>query len=589
MKEANATIILINPKGLNENELNLICGRNKDFGKLKTKEIFLLVNKIGPIYDNNPNEKAEIKIQNIINQVNNELELNNVKDVKVFAIDGLDYLHAFDKELYNEFRESKKGGSYKVLSQNEYLERSRYEEFKKYLFEFLEKGNRQKAFEEDIKEKISILLEELEEGVLSNISIRNSTESFNKYDKEKELLIENRRRFINSLKREISSLSNEFMESINCEIGLFVKFYLKNGGELVKLIERQINGKNITDIENKVDKILENINELILQEVKDISNNMNLFYGNMKLLLNDKFNNDFKKAFKKTSNIKFNLVKQNVKINFKFNSAIYSKEYYEEISNITKEIDEKSGDLTDIDVESVKSNISQYEKDNSTLEQDLKRNKEYYYAKKSDLGIRPSPKQKYRTAIKTKRKWIFFKEEYTDEVPDGLDFSECSAWDENNEVLLKKYKKEQEKIDKRKDDCNKKIKYCEKQILMAKALNEEIMELKEIVKTLDYQAKENISKYKDRFIERKKNDIYILAKKYINDNENILKRKVEIVIDEQNSNIKKAVEEESINFLDAYESKIETDIQKIKEEISKKNVSDDELKFLINELKSSLE
>ena len=587
IKEANATIILINPKGLNENELSLICGRNKDFGKLRTKEIFLLVNKIGIIYDNNPKEEADKKIENVLNEVNNKLVLNGAKDVKIFAIDGLDYLHAFDNELYSEFIESKKGTSYKVLSQNEYLERSRYEIFKKYLFEFLEKGNRQKAFEDDIKEKISIFLEELEEVITKDKSINknNSSDNFSRYDKEKEFLIENRRRFINSLKREVSNLSNEFMKSINSETKEFVKAYVKNGGELVKTIEKEINKKNINNIEDKVKEILDQINKKILDEIKDISINMNLFYNNMNLVLNEKFNIEFQKIFKKNSDIKFSLVQQNVNLDFKFNSTKYSKKYDEDIDDIMREINENTRDLIDIEIEFVKSKLSMYEKDNLDVERELERAYKNYNNLKYNFGVRPSPKQKYKTVKRTRKKWLIFNDDYYEDVPDGIDFSDCNIWDEKVKALQECFEKDEAKIYKKKDANNKNIIDCKIQIQKAEAISEKIIELKKTIKSLQDQAKKNIENNMERYVDGKKNDIYILAKKYMDDNGNLLMRTIEKVIDTNNSDIKKVVEEESTKYLKAYEIKIEENIEKIKKEISNKNISDAELINLINELR----
>lgn len=195
IKDANAIIMLINKKGLSETELDLICGKNEQFGKLSTKEVFVIINKIGQIYDSNDNKYADQKIEEIIEQVKSDLYNNGICNSKVFAIDALDYLHGKDFSLYEKFKISKQKSSYNVLSQDEYILRSRFEDFKAYLFKFLKHDNRKKAFEEDIIEKISIILDEIE-----NISKKNSYESnsnnellLSNYQKEIDMILKNKK------------------------------------------------------------------------------------------------------------------------------------------------------------------------------------------------------------------------------------------------------------------------------------------------------------------------------------------------------------------------------------------------------------
>ncbi|WP_278683291.1 dynamin family protein [Paraclostridium bifermentans] len=69
IRDANATIMLINKKGLSQTELDLICGKNESFGRIRTKEIFILINKIGEVYDSNSDELSDEKVEKIISQV----------------------------------------------------------------------------------------------------------------------------------------------------------------------------------------------------------------------------------------------------------------------------------------------------------------------------------------------------------------------------------------------------------------------------------------------------------------------------------------------------------------------------------------
>lgn len=46
IKEANAVIFMIAINGLVKNDLEILTGRLKEFGKIQTKEIFVVINKI---------------------------------------------------------------------------------------------------------------------------------------------------------------------------------------------------------------------------------------------------------------------------------------------------------------------------------------------------------------------------------------------------------------------------------------------------------------------------------------------------------------------------------------------------------------
>ncbi|MFI3211597.1 MAG: dynamin family protein [Peptostreptococcaceae bacterium] len=78
IKEANAVIFLITEKGLSETELNLLFGRDEKFGNIKTKEVFVLINKIGTVYDIKSEFDANSYIEKVICNVKNTLKENNL-------------------------------------------------------------------------------------------------------------------------------------------------------------------------------------------------------------------------------------------------------------------------------------------------------------------------------------------------------------------------------------------------------------------------------------------------------------------------------------------------------------------------------
>lgn len=589
IKDANAVIMLINKKGLSETELDLICGKNEQFGKLSTKEVFVLINKIGQIYDSNDSIYANQKVDEIVAQVKYDLNNNNVCNARVFAIDALDYLHGKDCSLYERFKLSKKNTSYNVLNQDEYILRSRYEEFKRYLFEFLEADNRKKVFEEDIIEKIGIILDEIEDVVNQSIneSGNNSELRLNQYQKEIDMLLENRRKFINILKRQISEISDELIESIFKELKSFESSIVGNKGKIVNNIQQDVNSLTIHNLKLVVDKTINNVNEDISIELKSINKNINLYYSNLNKILSDIFSNEFKKIFSKKCDVNFNFINNDVKLDLKFDKKEFISEYSEEIEITKKQITDKKQDSLLNNKMRIKSEYDVYQKLLKSLDESIKSVENEYYSSKNKLGKRPLPAQKYRTVERTKG-ILFWKKTYYEDVPDGFDYTECERWDDRTREIQNRLKSEQDRISREKSRADKNKSDAKWKLNKIEILDNEILELEDNIKILEHKAKLSIEKNKDIYIERKKEDIYVWTKKYVRENIKNLSNNIENTVVVRNESIKKMIEKESIKYLDNYQISIEKDLDGIKEVLKDDEVSNEYLFNLINDLRNDL-
>lgn len=322
-------------------------------------------------------------------------------------------------------------------------------------------------------------------------------------------------------------------------------------------------------------------------ELESINKNINLYYSNLNKNLNDVFNKELKKIFNKECNIKFDFIDNNVKLNFKFNKAEFTNEYSKEIENNKNQLEEKKQYILLDEKAKIKSDYDLCNNKLKVLDYELKMIENEYYSSKKKLGNRPLPIQKYKKVEKTKGIW-FLKKTYYDIQPDGLDYTECERWDyktRNIENNLKfgqdRIYKEISKIDKKKLDIKIKINKIE-------TLEKEILELEDNIKFLEHQAKLSIERNKEVYIERKKEEIYVWIKKYVEKNVEKLLYNIKNIIENKNHTIKKIVEEESIKYLDNYKVNIEKDLDIIKESLKDNKVINENLFNLISDLRNDL-
>ena len=561
LKSANATIVVINAKGLAGSELKLLKGELKEFGKIRTKEIILVINKIGEIYNNRSLEEANFKINEIINDVKKVLSENNLNHVKLFTIDSRDYLWAIDDELYDEVLKNNNVVR-KILTQEEYLKRSRFNEFKNYLHTFLSTDNRERAFYEDIEEKLVILLDEFKKYLEGNKS--NNYEKIQmvleQLSKQKSDILENRRRMINATRIKLNDSIRDFKDILIEEIKKDLKF---DNQELVKTIEERV--KNLSDlnkftpsyIEHKVRKM---VNEKSKIYIKDIYR----YQSNIKDILNKSFDEVFKKYFNNRSRIDFKLTQKNIEIDFKFKVAVKDND----VKNLEKEIYEKALKLKELKtkIEQFKSG-QKYDEQIKNIEKKMLINEVARDREITSLGNKPKPIQRYRTETREKRSFLIFKKTYEVEVPDGLDYSEVMKWEKRCEEIRNKC-----------NNDNKELNILITRILHKKNLKEnyekevynleyEIKILVEQKQKLKEKREKMIEFKKEIFLAKKKEELFNDFSKLLDDYMKELKVKLINELEDINNEISNSIEIQIEDYLNKFNKEIEIKYEAVKKDI----------------------
>lgn len=580
LKEANATIVLINYKGLTGTELSLLQGKLKEFGRIKTKEIILVINRIGELYDNVSNEEALIKINRVVESVNNTLAENDLNNVKVFALDSRDYLWGRDINLYNKALVKNDSNLSELLTQEEYVQRSNFNQFEEYLHNFLCVDNRTKAFYEDIKEKLLILLDAFKEELQNNNneSLRATEEILNKINTQKLLIIENRRAITNSTIRQLRESVEEFIRVIGEDIEDDAKASKR---KVLLYIKDNIKCDKDLNIETKK-RLRKFVQALVNESTNTYIKNINKYKSNINLLLNDTFNKEFKRIFSNNGNIKFTVNPSEANINLKYKESADDNI----ITELEKSIKENEDKLRESKQLLTKSSLK-YNDEIIKLEKKIKDVRDERDSKISRLGPKPKPVQLYTTVPKTRKKWIFLTEKYDAVVPDRLDYSEGLAWEKDcDDRRCEFYKIErsyQENIDEisqdklKKESLEKNIKQLEKHIeILKEQKNISIKKMQELIKN-----------NKEMFLENKKEELYGCFSELVGKYFRMLINKLNDVMDDFYKYVNGEVKQQAKIILDGFEETLNKKYKQTIEGINNLNVDkDDILDRLINMEKS---
>lgn len=562
MKEVNATIFVIKHNGLVKDDLELLCGKLKSFGRIRTKEIFVVINKIGELRDIKDESTYKESVDRVIEDVKNKLIENGMGDIKVFALDSKDYLWSQDKELYNEVSEFYKDSSVKkILSQDEYKKRSDgFINFKNFLFDFLGADNRNKAFYEDIEEKIGILVEEF----TSELQLMNKQKNNYVNDKivnlinQKDFILENRRKINNKIKRQLSSCSQNFKESLEKDNKNFIK------SDREKIIN-YIND-NLQSIEECNDsqtlKMLKIIEKNIKSDKEFFNVKLKEFYSSIENILSDFFELEFSKGINGFRKLKLTIAFDKHDIDFKFKEPANKRKYLDDLNEERYDLEKQIRILQD------KINCSEnYNKKISDIEKAIKKAYGEEKMAKKRLGERPNPVQKYRTVERTRRKLLFFKETYYEKVPDGLDFTECERWDKKNNDITIKYEKILENLYK-KLRSSKKKKLCidstEKELKYKK---NQLKEVESLIVEFEKIQEEKRKKSQEIFVDKKKSELLNLGEQALNKNNKKLINSIELYMTETDEKISNQIDIQIAKYMDEISKDIEDKIESMKNEL----------------------
>lgn len=566
MKEANATILMIKHNGLVKNDLDVLTGKLKEFGRIQTKDIFIVINKIGELYDIKSQNEIEESINRIINDVKSHLKENNLENIKVYALDSKDYLWGVDTDLYKSVKS--KEGVKKILPQEEYGRRSkRFTNFKNGLSLFLEDSNRERAFEENIRERIVSFIEIFDEELKDRQ--RTSSESINSQitglENQKYLIIENRRKILNKMKRQVSSSKDNFLEALkndnneqkkkeNKEIAVYIHNELTTIEQLKLHGERRILNFLKAKINNKKEESLAQA-DIFLKSVSHIIGNL--------------FSMEFNKILKSNINYSFNLQAQKTGIDFTFKYVEKEDDILKSIENEkmhkSAKIQKLKEKIMQMERENNESKINRYKEQLKDIDDNIKR-------EINRIGTRPEPKQKYRTVTKTRRKFLFFKEEYDVEVPDGLDYTQCNNWDREKQNILTQGESSKSKIYSKIDYINSQINLIS---ISKSELQSELRELSDIesnLKEAEKRHKHMKEKDKQLFLERKQNELSVYAEQVLKNNNKELYKCISEMMFENEKIINTQIESQAEDYIKIVEKQLDEKIERLKKLIDNTNV-----------------
>lgn len=583
LKEANATIIVINHKGLTKTELDLLAGRNKDFGRINTKEVFVVINRIGEIYENKTAEEAEEKILQLKREVEEELKNNGVEVNKVFAVDSKDYLWSRDDSLYNKVVNSTDNDLKGILTQEEYLKRSRFEEFQEFLFNFLEGSNRRELFLQDVRDKLLALIQVYRDEIESKWenSNANLNSNIDSIRMQKELMINNQRRLYNTMIRQLSKSSEELYKAVESDFKNIKENQMKEVSVDISKIKRAIhlNEKSKTVLHNKVQGF-------IMEEVENTNSKLNRYYSYINEILQNSFEKEFKRLFNEESNLRLKSNTQSVNIDFTFKAQ--EEENYDILDTLRDELirtKREKYELEEIYLKLIEENSEEL---SLSLEQEIKRFRMIYEQEKIKIGRKPRPTQKYKFVKRSKLKCLVFKEDYEVKVPDGLDYTACEVWEIRRKKLTEYYKGKEQELFNRLEEVN----YNRKKL---KRIYFELMELDKNLNSLESQYKisqmkmeEAQKRNEEYFVNAKRNELYICIEKMLTNYYKVLLHHVLTVIEDREKKIKKSINDDSSEYLKNYEEKLNANIKGIMTRLDSVKVDDREVLNSLYEVEKEL-
>ncbi|MDM0925943.1 dynamin family protein [Clostridium perfringens] len=568
LSESNATIIIIEPKGLTGHELDLLKGNLPGFDKIKSKKSIILINKIGSFFDNYPREQAIEKIEKCKLSVKDELAKNDINDIEIFAVDSRDYLWAVDCDLYNESKNVNKD----VLTQEEYKKRSGFEEFLKYIEKFLNSDNKSKIVEKEIRENLLILFKEFEEVFNGNNNILKQMleKEIKNITFQKKLLIENRRKVMNETRRQLVSTVSDFKEILEDDIDLDKKNEKRKIRKEIELINK------LSDFNDDKEKELLN---LLNQDVSNYLNHYKETTDAYKKEIIKKVKETFEKSIRVNLKTELNINFFCENLNVEIDENIVSRSSLDKSEG---RLERKKKELKEAIIKLKEDESSlRYKKNNLkslSYKMDLERrlrNLKYDIDKEIlELGPRPEPRRKYRTVYKTKGFWIF-KREVSEEVFDGYDYSECEEWDYSKEEIYNKY----ERIEK---NLSKELSNIEKEEREIKSKEEEFEINRRYIKTLEKE----INSLEKEIIElRKDNDM--ITDIYIGKMQGQLYEDISAVLNDYFKEIKRILRDRFDSFEKVLGEKVHNQAQRYLEKYEKElNKKYEETNSKIRELRN---
>lgn len=563
VKECNATIMLIKPNGLTAPELEILKGNNRIFGKINTKDIFLVVNQIGTVYEGKSKEEAEAAVKRIHNAVETVLQDNGLEGLKIFLVDSRDYLWSADQDEYKKEQAASNAAVHTLLSPEEYRGRSRFEGFRAYLMEFLEVSQRNKNFIEDMQMKAQMLVEGFKEFLQEENKTKNDEGDQHKeqLETQKEIILNNRRRLYNLLARYLSESFEAFEKNVLIDIEGAKHSKTK---DLAKIIDESIEDQE--DLQRTVaQECYKKVHGAVQQDATDIENKLNQYQKTLTTyLLQKQFNEDLAKTLHADERISLSFNMQQLKIiledqpmqDFTDEEAVKIEE--RELLTLQKERQAKK-----LQFDALRKDTS------STVMAGLEKRRMHEGEKKQQalirLGTKPEPRAVYKTIIRKKGFWIFKTEEAVD-VFDYWDDSSVNDWEKKRRAVLLSYNENLDKIEDEKDEYREQEKmkgFLEKQL---QELLDGITKQQQSIYDLKIQIDQKKLNNKKRYIKEQKNNVFKYLKKHLQNEYDDIARQVNSQLRNMAGNIKDKLKDQVYTYMEQYSEQLKIQIESIKKQ-----------------------
>ncbi|OOB79888.1 MAG: hypothetical protein BEN18_02600 [Epulopiscium sp. Nuni2H_MBin001] len=425
LKDADAVIVVIAKRELDEKEIDLL---KADY--MEGKDKFVIVNQIGAYYNNNSKAAADLKIENVKLDIQEQLSKCQVDDVKIYAVDSRDYLWSVDSELY--YRQRKLAKFNELRPQEDYAERSHYKEFSKDFFELLRTDNKEKKLLNDLEDRIVVLEECIREIKDADFQLKEDIRR-----QRKEELLEEKTRLMNfaiNLKQELARDMNQFTDTYLHTIEQEVKTEQEKIGKLVP--EHILNfipnaAANTYENHQKVYKDIQRESRRLCDKFR---NSLQNFILSTNEYVGKKYSDSIKSVNVNIPKLKFS--HQELKLSYQDETNLIEIEDFSWEDGLKQDIKELEMSIAQIS-EQIAKNDELIDEKNQLLKQYDQIEIDWQNAKRS-LGQRPSSAPIFQHREQNEGVWFWGKVAQ----PKQIDESEGKDWDMKYENFYKTYEEQ---------------------------------------------------------------------------------------------------------------------------------------------------
>lgn len=555
INEVNAIIFLITKKGFTEPSLKVISGVHEDIGKIPANDIMVIMTHIGEIYDERKKDNPDLQVSKIVDEAKHILEEKGLGNIPIIPVDSRDYLWGINEKLYEKEKNTRniklKGV---LLSREEYRKRSRFEEFKNILYQHLAVDNIKKNREESIRNTILLIAEALESELIKQHADGSEKNSLlkNQLEKQIELACENQRKFYNRMIQQLQIHMEDFFESVEKD----AKIKKNQTEDIIVYINKKfitIEDINESNVKACVDKTIDEISDFAAKMKEETNRHLDTTNKNF---VRQVFSEQFRKIFDKAIEVRLEEVPCDCSIvlekdDYNINSVIKDSDL-EQLKAEKKEAEEKVLELnqeSDRLISSTNAGKQKYQKRKADLET-------WHNSQVTKLGVRPKAKQKYREEHRSKG-ILFWKKNWIEKIPDGLDHSAGQAWDKEQSNLFSQYEDKLERLE-------REFEYLTEADNKRRKIDNSIEEQKSIIKRLETKIKkyndyieEEKRKYTQQYIYDKKEEVASMCDDIRHRLIMQICEQVRIFLNERKKSMERLIRDELTSQIDKYRSELE--------------------------------